>query len=77
MTEPDRRSGEERRHDARGPDRRKRQPKIQCPYCAEWDSDVIDSRPSDVGTRRRRKCRVCKKSYSTLEVVDHDGRKSA
>jgi hypothetical protein len=51
---------------------RRRSPKVACPYCAEWDSIVTDSRPSNVGTRRRRKCQACLRTYSTIEVIDQD-----
>lgn len=40
-----------------------------CPECGCYDSTVIDSRQNDDGLiRRRRKCLICGKRYSTLEL---------
>lgn len=42
-----------------------------CPECGEAaGSQVIDSRPSPHGIRRRRLCLGCNGRYSTLEMVD-------
>lgn len=56
-----------------------------CPYCAQNDTKVIDSRESTDGKviRRRRQCLKCQKRFSTYEqlellnfvVVKKDGRK--
>jgi len=45
---------------------------MKCPFCALEDSRVIDSRPSDEGTRirRRRECEHCKKRFTTYEIVE-------
>lgn len=42
-----------------------------CPYCAHFDSKVIDSRESEDGktTRRRRECLACGKRFTTYERV--------
>ena len=45
---------------------------MKCPFCGELDSKVIDSRPSQEGAsiRRRRECIVCKKRFTTYELVE-------
>lgn len=45
---------------------------MKCPFCAEDDSKVIDSRPTDDGhaIRRRRECGVCKNRFTTYEKVE-------
>mgnify|MGYP000960766759 CR=1 FL=1 len=45
---------------------------MKCPYCAAEDSKVLDSRPTDEGTRirRRRECLACQKRFTTYEVVE-------
>lgn len=45
---------------------------MKCPFCAEKDSKVVDSRPTDEGERirRRRECAECKKRFTTYEVVE-------
>jgi transcriptional repressor NrdR len=58
---------------------------MKCPYCAELDNRVIDSRLSQGGevTRRRRECAKCTRRYTTYErveeslplVVKKDGRR--
>ena len=58
---------------------------MKCPYCADLDNRVIDSRLSQGGevTRRRRECAKCTKRYTTYErveewlplVVKKDGRR--
>lgn len=44
---------------------------MQCPFCRESDSRVIDSRTADDGSsiRRRRECPNCGKRFSTLETA--------
>ncbi len=44
-----------------------------CPFCSHLESKVIDTRPTDEGTsiRRRRECLLCKKRFTTYEVVEH------
>jgi transcriptional regulator NrdR family protein len=55
-------------------------PKLQCPYCGEYLSKVIDSRAALDGKSvcRRRRCEACRKTYGTAEVIDrrlsHDRR---
>ncbi len=58
---------------------------MKCPYCADLDNKVIDSRLSQGGevTRRRRECARCTRRYTTYErveeslplVVKKDGRR--
>lgn len=45
---------------------------MKCPYCAQMDSKVIDSRISEDGTsiRRRRECESCGKRYTTYEKIE-------
>ena len=45
---------------------------MKCPYCADQEDKVIDSRPTDDGTtiRRRRECLKCRKRYTTYEKVE-------
>ncbi len=45
---------------------------MKCPYCGAIDSKVIDSRPTDDAARirRRRECLVCKKRFTTYEIVE-------
>lgn len=45
---------------------------MRCPYCFYEDSKVIDSRPTDEGSRvrRRRECLKCLKRFTTYEVVE-------
>ena len=42
---------------------------LKCPFCKHHRSDVIDSRLSAQGKqmRRRRKCRTCKRKFTTRE----------
>jgi transcriptional repressor NrdR len=56
---------------------------VNCPYCGERESRVLDSRSLDGGVRRRRKCLVCNARFSTYErvqlydifVIKKDGRR--
>jgi len=60
---------------------------LHCPFCANDDTRVIDSRVVEEGAavRRRRECEVCGKRYSTYEraelrmpmVVKKDGARQA
>ena len=45
---------------------------MKCPYCGEFDSKVIDSRPTEDGEkiRRRRECLSCAKRFTTYEIVE-------
>ena len=45
---------------------------MKCPYCFHFDSKVIDSRPTDEGSRirRRRECLSCLKRFTTYEVIE-------
>jgi len=56
---------------------------VNCPYCGNRESRVIDSRSVDEGVRRRRKCLACNTRFTTYErvrphdifVVKKDGRR--
>lgn len=45
---------------------------MKCPYCANSDTRVIDSRPSEDGStiRRRRLCEQCQRRFTTYEKVE-------
>ena len=45
---------------------------MKCPFCANPESKVVDSRPSDEGAsiRRRRECLVCHKRFTTYETIE-------
>jgi transcriptional repressor NrdR len=44
---------------------------MNCPFCRNVDSRVVDSRSTDDGTaiRRRRQCPECSRRFSTLETA--------
>lgn len=56
---------------------------MQCPYCAQRDSRVIDTREVPDGIRRRRECSHCHQRFTTYErvagisllIVKRDGRR--
>ncbi|MCH3986993.1 MAG: transcriptional regulator NrdR [Lachnospiraceae bacterium] len=44
---------------------------MNCPYCGAEDTKVIDSRPSEDGSiRRRRQCIVCGRRFTTYERLE-------
>lgn len=45
---------------------------MKCPYCAQLESKVVDSRPADEGSsiRRRRECLACEKRFTTYETME-------
>ena len=45
---------------------------MRCPFCAEIDNKVIDSRLSKDGNviRRRRECLVCSRRFTTYEHIE-------
>ena len=45
---------------------------MNCPFCGYDESKVIDSRPTDEGTktRRRRECLQCTERFTTYELVE-------
>ena len=45
---------------------------MKCPFCGEDNTRVIDSRPADDNSsiRRRRLCDVCRKRFTTYEIVE-------
>ncbi len=55
---------------------------MQCPYCGNGDSRVVDTRATGESIRRRRECQSCGKRFTTYEqiseallVVKRDGRR--
>jgi transcriptional repressor NrdR len=57
--------------------------RMKCPFCAHDATKVIDSRTTDGGIRRRRKCESCDERFTTYEqvqravvmIVKKDGRR--
>lgn len=45
--------------------------RIKCPYCAESETKVLDSRENEDSTRRRRECLGCEKRFTTYERVEN------
>ncbi len=45
---------------------------MKCPFCNAEDTQVIDSRVSEEGDsiRRRRRCQVCNKRFTTYETAE-------
>ena len=45
---------------------------MKCPFCAEENTKVIDSRPADDNNsiRRRRQCEKCGKRFTTYEKIE-------
>lgn len=45
---------------------------MKCPYCANPESKVVDSRPADEGSsiRRRRECLECHRRFTTYETME-------
>ena len=45
---------------------------MRCPFCAYEESKVVDSRPTDDGSkiRRRRECMKCAKRFTTFEAIE-------
>ncbi len=45
---------------------------MECPFCGFPESKVVDSRPSEEGTkiRRRRECLSCSKRFTTYETME-------
>ncbi len=45
---------------------------MKCPFCGYAESKVIDSRPTDEGSRirRRRECLDCARRFTTYELVE-------
>ena len=44
---------------------------MKCPYCGFSESKVVDSRPADEGSiRRRRECLKCDRRFTTYETVE-------
>ena len=55
---------------------------MQCPYCGQPDSRVVDTRAASDSIRRRRECQICRKRFTTYEqiseallIVKRDGRR--
>ena len=44
---------------------------MRCPACGHSDSKVLDSRPTENGSiKRRRECEKCKHRFTTYEIID-------
>ena len=44
---------------------------MKCPYCGYKESKVVDSRPADESSiRRRRECLSCERRFTTYETVE-------
>lgn len=45
---------------------------MKCPFCGAAETQVIDTRASEEGDviRRRRRCTVCQKRYTTRETIE-------
>ena len=44
---------------------------MKCPYCGFQESKVVDSRPADDGSiRRRSECLQCERRFTTYETVE-------
>lgn len=44
---------------------------MKCPYCGYQESKVVDSRPADENSiRRRRECLQCERRFTTYETVE-------
>lgn len=45
---------------------------MKCPFCGFAESKVMDSRPTDEGSRirRRRECLQCAKRFTTYEIME-------
>ncbi len=45
---------------------------MRCPFCANPESKVVDSRPAEEGSsiRRRRECLECHKRFTTYETME-------
>ncbi|MGR9085522.1 MAG: transcriptional regulator NrdR [Gammaproteobacteria bacterium] len=45
---------------------------MRCPFCAEQDTRVLDSRLTNEGdqVRRRRECTACKERFTTFETAE-------
>ncbi len=48
---------------------------MRCPWCDADDDRVVDSRPAEGGAaiRRRRRCSVCSRRYTTFERIEDVG----
>ncbi|MBR2894493.1 MAG: transcriptional repressor NrdR [Oscillospiraceae bacterium] len=45
---------------------------MKCPYCGYKESKVVDSRPADdESIRRRRECLCCERRFTTYETVEY------
>lgn len=42
---------------------------MRCPFCGSWQTTVYDTRYTEDGKRRRRRCRDCWRTFRTKERV--------
>lgn len=43
---------------------------MQCPYCGNEDTKIIDSRSMECKKRRRRECGKCGRRFTTFEIIE-------
>lgn len=43
---------------------------MQCPYCQNEDTKIIDSRSMEHKKRRRRECGRCGRRFTTFEIIE-------
>ena len=43
---------------------------MQCPYCGNEDTKIIDSRSMERKKRRRRECGKCGRRFTTFEIIE-------
>lgn len=43
---------------------------MQCPYCGNEDTKIIDSRSMERKKRRRRECVKCGRRFTTFEIIE-------
>ena len=48
---------------------------MKCPNCGSEDTNVYSGKECDGFRRRNRRCKACKKCFSTIEVVVESRRK--
>ncbi len=46
---------------------------MTCPHCTYSKTSVIDSRPKEGTTWRRRECDACHARWSTMEYIEQPG----
>lgn len=44
---------------------------MNCPYCGNQDSEVVETRDGESALRRRRECKKCNKRFTTYERIEN------